>query len=881
MKKSILGRIAVLVVFLLAALPTYVFADPGTTVPDILTAEYGPPESANTWEKFTIPLTAETFGLDATTFNQAMQNIGLFRIRTEMHDGSDFGAVDNVKAGSVFSSMFDVSTENWNAMGDGTLTWESSGGVSGGYIKISDWATGDWHWAAAPESWQGDWSSLIGQNLEFYYMTNYPDYSAVVELHTSVENRVSLSANSTTLYPGGNTEVKVGLIPAPDSDVTVSLSSSNSSVVSVPSSVTVSASTGYAYITAEASASITEESSCVITASASGYSTSRLTLTVITAEGASLVGTVTDATNGDPIEGAIVSVAGLSDQTDSDGNYSIQNVPQGTLSADFSANPRNGEAPLTVSFSNQSSVGAQRVTASKTGYIDYVNNNVIIVADQENHLDISLSPELGEGNMRFVLNWDDDPRDLDSYLKTPEIGGSTHTVYYSNKGSSSLAPYATLDHDVRYGYGPETVTIHQMYSGTYYYYVHKYAGTQAITESNAVVQIYTDAGLLQTFQVPTSGDGYYWNVCEIDGATGQITVINQIQSSAPGAKGSAKGTQGRTLMTEARSLQPKESEMMALTYDWEFGDGQTSTDTDPVHTYPAPGFYTVSLTITDGVNTSVETKTDYIEVTGASLVETILLEEGFEDDVSDWIVIDNNDDDVTWGIYTEYAPYDTVAHSGEKGAGIPWASSGNDDYLITPPIAIPAGSEDVVLNFWSHSHSSTYPEDFDVKLSNSGTEASDFSTTLLSIRSAPLVWTEYEYDQLASYAGQTIYIAFHNISVDEYYQWLDDVSVIANIPTAVDENDDIAAAQEFGLIGNYPNPFNPETEIRFALPGSDFVTLEVFNMRGEKVRTLVQNQLNAGQHNVRFDASELPNGIYLYTLRSSTLKQTRKCLLLK
>ncbi|MCK4716105.1 MAG: hypothetical protein KAT54_04810, partial [Candidatus Marinimicrobia bacterium] len=533
MKKYMLTKSIFSIVFLCSFLLLCAFADSKVAVPEYLWVEYGPPASANTWEKFTIPLTAETFNLDSETFSQSMQNIGMFRIRTEMHDGTDFGAVDNVKVGSLFFSSFSTGTENWNAMGDGTMSWQSSGGVSGGYIQISDWASGDWHWAVAPDSWQGDWSSLIGQNLEFYYKTNYPDYSSRIELYTSIMNRISLSATSTTLYPGSDTQVEVKLIPTPNQSVTVSLSSSDNSSITVPASVTFSAGQNSALITVEASADITEEKTCVITATASGYSTSRLTLTVIVSEGATLTGTVKDAITGSPIEDATVTVAGLSDQTDSEGSYTIVNVPVGTLIADFIGTPRSGDAPLTVQFNDQSSSGSQQVNASASGYIEYVNNNVVILGDQTTTLDISLSPQLSGEALRFVLNWGADPRDLDSYLKTPEIGGSNYTVYYDNTGSESDVPYATLDHDVTQGYGPETMTIHQMHPGTYYYYIHRYAGGGTVSSSSAVVQIYNANGLLRSIQVPTSGDDDYWNVCTIDGATSSVTVINQIQSSAP------------------------------------------------------------------------------------------------------------------------------------------------------------------------------------------------------------------------------------------------------------------------------------------------------------------------------------------------------------
>lgn len=72
------------------------------------------------------------------------------------------------------------------------------------------------------------------------------------------------------------------------------------------------------------------------------------------------------------------------------------------------------------------------------------------------------------------------------------------------------------------------------------------------------------------------------------------------------------------------------------------------------------------------------------------------------------------------------------------------------------------------------------------------------------------------------------------------------------------------------LEGNYPNPFNPATVVTFSLPAADQIRLEVYDVTGRRVRTLVDGRLSAGQHEVRFDAMNLPSGVYYYSLLSST-----------
>ena len=87
--------------------------------------------------------------------------------------------------------------------------------------------------------------------------------------------------------------------------------------------------------------------------------------------------------------------------------------------------------------------------------------------------------------------------------------------------------------------------------------------------------------------------------------------------------------------------------------------------------------------------------------------------------------------------------------------------------------------------------------------------------------------------------------------------------------------------QSVALEQNYPNPFNPATEISFSLPVAGTVKLTVYNMLGQVVATLHDSRLEAGTHSVRWDASSVSSGIYLYRLTAGDYAQTRKMMLLK
>ncbi len=86
---------------------------------------------------------------------------------------------------------------------------------------------------------------------------------------------------------------------------------------------------------------------------------------------------------------------------------------------------------------------------------------------------------------------------------------------------------------------------------------------------------------------------------------------------------------------------------------------------------------------------------------------------------------------------------------------------------------------------------------------------------------------------------------------------------------------------QFALQQNYPNPFNPTTSIQYAVPTSGHITLEVFDILGRAVNTLVDGVVNAGEHTIEFDAASLPSGMYLYRLSAGEKVTTKKMLLLK
>ena len=249
--------------------------------------------------------------------------------------------------------------------------------------------------------------------------------------------------------------------------------------------------------------------SCTVVDGAGASDAATIAIEVIPVSGFGVSGKVLNAVDRSPIANVSVTISGQTGTTDTDGNYTILNVGPGDHDV---AGASDGfcpfSAPLTI----------------PDGY-----------EDEFFTYNFSMSPMLEGEQIRMVLNWGATPNDLDSHLLTPEIEGNTHHIFYSNTGSYTAVPYAKLDTDDTNGYGPETITINQLFAGTYTYYIKNYSGgSSGLENSNAVVQIYSGESCTSNIiEVPTDTNGLFWYVCDIDGATGDITVVNQIQSSAP------------------------------------------------------------------------------------------------------------------------------------------------------------------------------------------------------------------------------------------------------------------------------------------------------------------------------------------------------------
>lgn len=116
--------------------------------------------------------------------------------------------------------------------------------------------------------------------------------------------------------------------------------------------------------------------------------------------------------------------------------------------------------------------------------------------------------------------------------------------------------------------------------------------------------------------------------------------------------------------------------------------------------------------------------------------------------------------------------------------------------------------------------------------------------------------------------------------------YFDNISVKESLPSKVGE-DNSTTPSDFILYSNFPNPFNPSTVIKYALPEPGNVKIEVFNIMGEKIRKLIDSQQDAGYHQLDFDGADISSGIYFYKVEYKSIENyksyvsVKKMLLLK
>ncbi len=225
-------------------------------------------------------------------------------------------------------------------------------------------------------------------------------------------------------------------------------------------------------------------------------------------------------------------------------------------------------------------------------------------------------------------------------------------------------------------------------------------------------------------------------------------------------------------------------------------------------------------------------------------------------------------------------------HSGAKmAASFAATTPPNNDWMIAPRVHLGTNS---AIKFYAKSHTAQYGlERFRVGISTLPTiipQGFQYVSGPDYVE-APVNWAEYLYD-LSAYDGQNVWIGIRCVSNDAFVFYVDDFTIHSVDGYVVSNDDPGVPALVTELSGNYPNPFNPSTTISFSVKEALPVSIGIYNLKGQLVRTLVNEDKAAGSHSVSWDGrdnngSPVSSGVYFYKMHAGKYSSTKKMILMK
>ena len=336
-------------------------------------------------------------------------------------------------------------------------------------------------------------------------------------------------------------------------------------------------------------------------------------------------------------------------------------------------------------------------------------------------------------------------------------------------------------------------------------------------------------------------------------------------------------------------------------WSWTFGDGGSSSQQNPSYTYTAAGTYTVSLTATNAFGSDTETKTAYITVTAPNTDPPVANfsgspTSGFEPLTVDFTDLSsNNPTSWSWtfgdgGSSSQQNPSYTYTAAGTYTVSLTATNAyGSDTETKTGYITVSEQQAVVV-----------HVADISVWRIPAGRNCTGRGTvTIVDASSAPVAGatvyvsvTGNTTESLSGVTGSDGTVTLTTLKTKNCGgEWCFEVSDVvvsggsynssANVVTMACESGVVYSNNDRVVMWNAPNPFNPTTTIGFTLPHADQVNLSVYNIRGQKVTTVVDQHLGAGAHTFEWDGSNVASGVYFYRLTVGETASTKKMVLMK
>ncbi len=346
-------------------------------------------------------------------------------------------------------------------------------------------------------------------------------------------------------------------------------------------------------------------------------------------------------------------------------------------------------------------------------------------------------------------------------------------------------------------------------------------------------------------------------------------------------------------------------------WSWTFGDGGTSSAQNPSHTYTVAGTYTVSLTATNANGNDTNTKVGYINATQPSANPPVADFSGTPTSGDAPLVVNftdlstNTPSSWSWTFgdggtssaqnpsytYTTAGTY-TVSLTATNAFGNDTKTATNYITVNTPPVGGTMHVESIAVTRASKGPNRNGVGTIIINDSNEQPLANASVTVLATGPTGGTATAATDANGVVSFntakiknpSGEWCFEVTNITHASNSYSSGDNHVTKACESGVVFANGDaivLGIPGTFGLNQNYPNPFNPSTEISFSLPQASEVTLEVFNIKGQKVDILAAGSFSAGSHIVTWDASTKPSGIYFYRLIAGENVDTKKMILMK
>ncbi len=486
-------------------------------------------------------------------------------------------------------------------------------------------------------------------------------------------------------------------------------------------------------------------------------------------------------------------------------------------------------------------------------------------------------------------------------------------AYFSSRGPTYCTP--TGDPAIKPDIAAPGVSVRSAYPGGGYVYM---SGTSMATPHIAGVvalirEANPDLGVNEIKQImyetaydlgsPGEDNDYGWGM--VDAYEAVLLALGG--STKPAAQFSGTPTSGCAPLT-VNFTDASTGEITS--WDWTFGDGGTSTAQNPTHVYTSAGTYTVSLTVTGPGGSDTETKANYITVYDVPVADfsgsptsgyaplTVYFTDLSSGNPSAW----------SWdfgdtGSSNQKNPVHTYTAAGLYTVTLTASNAcGSDQEIKTDYIFV---QEQVV--FECHVHDITVSRAFDGKkwyaiAYVTIVDAGDQPVANATVYGIFNVLGDKTKDATTGANGLAILYSKSSPKppsdfcftvtdvVHSTYTYNPSANVVTtgceSGPSAPIRKDIFALPDRYELLQNRPNPFNPATDISFALPEGSHAAIEIFDISGRKVKVLGDRYFEAGVHTVTWDGTNgagqrVATGVYLYRMTANNFVATKKMILMK